>query len=111
MIASIPVSRASLWFAIVLMYEFLQPDVPVPASGLRRARNSSVSGLVMISSGPALALIRLMILRVSSSSGPVSAGAVMNWDRICSVAALLGVTRGPPTSMLQLLPRQKPCAP
>ena len=95
MIDSTPVSRESLWFAIALMYEFLQPDGPAPANGLRRARNANVSALVIVSSGLALALTRIMMLRVASSSVPV--GVVMNCDRICSVAALLGLTRGPPT--------------
>ena len=57
---------------------------------------SSVSGFVMTSSGVARARILLITVGVSSSS--VRVGDVMNCDLICSVADLLGCTRGPPMS-------------
>ena len=58
---------------------------------------SGVRGLVMTSSGQARALILLITLCAPSSSGRVF--DVMMCDLICSVVALLGMTRGPPISI------------
>ena len=81
------------------MYEFLQPDGPVPASGLRRAINSSTRGLPIIVSGLAFDRMRcMMVCALSSSSGLVV--AVMNCAIICSVASRLGLTLGPPVRVV-----------